>query len=119
MLDWQDGRCAICGHGQKVRPARRHLDHDHWTGLVRGYLCPNCNISEGVNAYDYEHPTVWSYYRQRPPVLILGIEIRYYNPRTGGYDIGEAERERRMFGEGGWAGWQKRGRVFGNGQLSL
>lgn len=36
------GDCAICGwHGHL------HWDHDHSTGLFRGWLCPSCNLALG------------------------------------------------------------------------
>lgn len=43
MLIEQDGLCAIC-YG--TEPAT-HLDHDHRTGTVRGWLCPRCNLGLG------------------------------------------------------------------------
>lgn len=36
------GPCEICG-----KDAKRHLDHDHETGLVRGFLCSGCNRALG------------------------------------------------------------------------
>lgn len=47
MWEWQDGRCAWCGHEDPVR--RLDADHCHMTGLVRGYLCRACNINESVS----------------------------------------------------------------------
>jgi len=40
-LDEQGGRCAIC----LCRPRTRVLavDHDHFTGALRGLLCGRCN----------------------------------------------------------------------------
>jgi hypothetical protein len=42
MLEAQGGGCFICG-----RPPREdislHVDHDHFTGQVRGILCFRCN----------------------------------------------------------------------------
>lgn len=77
LARWQDGRCAICG---KVRDLV--CDHDHATGLVRGWLCQSCNAREGAN----EDPdTIFARYRERPPSAILGLTIRYLNPVTGEY----------------------------------
>lgn len=44
MLDEQDGLCAGCGRdGVKL-----FVDHNHESGLVRGLLCPPCNLSLGL-----------------------------------------------------------------------
>ncbi|WP_107091840.1 endonuclease domain-containing protein [Streptomyces sp. XY533] len=75
LAAWQDGRCAICG---KVRDLV--CDHDHQTGLVRGWLCQSCNAGEGTH---HEGDTIFERYRQRPPAAILGITVRYLNPVTG------------------------------------
>lgn len=71
---WHNGMCAICGaseHGDLV------CDHDHETGLVRGYLCQSCNLLEARGEGRFTK------HRQRNPATILGIQIRYYSPFTG------------------------------------
>ena len=46
IYDQQNGDCAICGiHMHNLSDAC--LDHDHYSGLVRGVLCRNCNGIEG------------------------------------------------------------------------
>lgn len=77
MRKWQDGRCAICGR-------RRNLveDHDHATGLVRGYLCGGCNTQEGI--YRSED-TLFGRYRQRHPASMLDLRIRYWDLIRGEY----------------------------------
>lgn len=82
---WQDGRCAICG---KVRDLV--CDHNHETGLVRGWLCQSCNTAEGTNR---EPDTIFARYRERPPAAILGVTARYLNPVTGEYATPGAARE--------------------------
>jgi Recombination endonuclease VII len=74
MDNWQAGRCATCGHV-------RHLveDHDHETGLVRGWLCRRCNTAEGLNPYSGR---LWREYRERNPASICGVSERYWNPLT-------------------------------------
>jgi len=54
-LEWYDGElvkyvaCPICG--STVKP---HLDHNHITGRVREFICPNCNKALGLLAEDPE-----------------------------------------------------------------
>jgi len=38
-----DGMCQLC----ERRPAKC-LDHDHETGVFRGWLCTRCNVALGV-----------------------------------------------------------------------
>lgn len=45
-----DGRCGICRKGE-TRTRRLSLDHDHKTGVIRGFLCSRCNLALG-NAGD-------------------------------------------------------------------
>jgi hypothetical protein len=82
---WQDGRCAICG---KVRDLV--CDHDHETGLVRGWLCRSCNTTEGTN---HEPGTIFARYRERPPAAIIGVTARYLHPVTGEYATPGRSRE--------------------------
>jgi hypothetical protein len=46
ILNSQDNRCSICK--QNFTSNRfTHLDHNHTTGVVRGYLCNTCNLGIG------------------------------------------------------------------------
>lgn len=51
LLDTQKGKCGICFDELPTMAAanqkRLHLDHDHSTGDVRGFLCGNCNTALG------------------------------------------------------------------------
>jgi hypothetical protein len=76
---WQDGRCAVCG----VRGMHLAEDHDHVSGLVRGYLCRSCNTREGLNREENASP--FARYRVKHPTTILGLELRYWDPFTKDY----------------------------------
>lgn len=70
-------RCAICGLlGNEIE------DHDHETGLVRGWLCVGCNVREGRTGGT---DNVFGRYRSRYPYMILGIREPYsgYGWRDG------------------------------------
>lgn len=41
----QNFTCAVCP--QKLTVMTGRLDHDHYTGIIRGVLCNNCNGIEG------------------------------------------------------------------------
>lgn len=38
-------KCELCGNASN---RALHLDHDHSTGLFRGWLCSNCNLAIGL-----------------------------------------------------------------------
>jgi hypothetical protein len=66
---WQGGECAVCG-----QPNAHTLDHDHETGLVRGWLCQSCNWQEPGGADRFLR------YRVTNPASMLGLQIRYVGP---------------------------------------
>lgn len=70
---WQAGRCAMCG----VTGVHLSEDHDHVSGLVRGHLCRRCNTREGMYGGE-DNP--FGRYRAKHPTLILGLELRYWDP---------------------------------------
>lgn len=41
----QGGKCAVCDTVLTFRQA--HLDHNHSTGQIRGFLCRACNLTVG------------------------------------------------------------------------
>lgn len=51
MLKEQDGKCKICLEpfvaADTQNGGRLHIDHKHKTLIVRGLLCPNCNLMLG------------------------------------------------------------------------
>lgn len=52
MLASQNGKCAICGNGEKMRirgvGTALAVDHCHSTGKIRGLLCVSCNRALGL-----------------------------------------------------------------------
>lgn len=95
---WQAGRCAICGGaGAGV------TDHDHATGLVRGYLCHRCNILEGLRP-----GAPFDQYRERHPTAILGLTIRYRDPFTGEHAAPLRERRADRWKDNAAAGLSKK-----------
>lgn len=73
LTAWHGRRCAVCG----VRHLPLVDDHDHDSGLIRGLLCRRCN---GKEPHDNG---LFRKYRERPPTQILGIRLRYWDPRHG------------------------------------
>jgi hypothetical protein len=68
LSDWQRGRCAACGTACDSLV----LDHDHYTALVRGYLCPSCNVAEGQQGNGR-----WRAWRRCPASVLLRIVVQY------------------------------------------
>lgn len=46
-LKAQDSKCAICGVELSQSGHGTHLDHCHKTGIIRAFLCTNCNRGLG------------------------------------------------------------------------
>jgi Recombination endonuclease VII len=67
LIEWQRGRCAICGTSER----ELLLDHDHDTGLIRGLLCGSCNCREGWNSSN-----AVGLYRHMPPAFLLDMQIK-------------------------------------------
>lgn len=96
LKSWQAGRCAVCGRVPGLAHPRLAEDHDHRTGLVRGWLCRSCNSLEGRRTGG-----VWAAYRERHPAQILGVRIYYVgytwtdrwwnNPTLARYLTGDPE----------------------------
>lgn len=47
MFNTQSGKCAGCGDNLGSNDVRIHVDHNHYTGDVRGLLCQGCNNALG------------------------------------------------------------------------
>jgi len=47
MLESQNNKCKICNNIFETS-VKTHIDHDHFTGKVRGILCQKCNHGLGM-----------------------------------------------------------------------
>lgn len=80
LVRWHDGRCGLCGKPEAARKNRgtapRGLseDHDHATGMTRGFLCRWCNLHEGACSRPECACAAW---RERPAVDVLGVRIEH------------------------------------------
>ena len=81
--EWQRHYCAICGD-----PHSRTVDHDHYTGLIRGILCGGCNRAEGSSG----HP-IYQKYRERHPASMLGIYAQCDDPDSARAPFGCLTKE--------------------------
>jgi hypothetical protein len=70
FVQYHQGRCALCGRAQELV-----VDHDHWSGLIRGLLCWGCNGTEGREWTT--GVTAFAGYRRRHPAAILGYREPY------------------------------------------
>jgi hypothetical protein len=76
LQQWQAGRCALCGTTDRSLVE----DHDHATGLTRGYLCHSCNTREG-----FRRGILYVKYREVHPTRLLDLNIRYFDSFRGEY----------------------------------
>lgn len=74
LWEWQDNRCGICGYLYDLV-----LDHDHDTGLLRGYLCRSCNRREGLG---HDAPAFVAWREGVNSAALLGIREVYIDPFT-------------------------------------
>ena len=66
----QKGACAICGLIEPENPTRAqkmHIDHNHETGEIRGFLCPACNKGLGYFRDVPERLEAAATYLRNPP----------------------------------------------------
>lgn len=68
---WQRGACAACGSVEALS-----IDHDHWCGMVRGFLCWTCNGGTGSPGGPAQDGPLGCY-RQRHPAGHFGLKIPY------------------------------------------
>ena len=58
-------RCQVCNKWCKKS---LHLDHDHKTGMVRGWLCISCNVALGHVHDSLDILKKLISYLKRPPI---------------------------------------------------
>jgi hypothetical protein len=81
LVEWHAGRCAVCGRREGGTPWLLQYDHEHRRqgdqrrGLLRGLLCPSCNMRERYGGLLFDA------YRRRPPAVILNIEVPYWSAK--------------------------------------
>ena len=71
LLAYQDHLCAICGC-PLATAIGAHLDHDHKTGRVRGFLCGACNTK--LAFWERRIPE-FAVYRSQPPASLIGLDL--------------------------------------------
>ena len=69
MAKWHRERCAVCG---MRRPYNLINDHDHETGLIRGFLCRSCNTLES-----HGNQIIFDRYRLVCPAMVFGLKYPY------------------------------------------
>lgn len=105
LREWHDGRCGIC---DKVKVLV--LDHDHRTGLARGYLCIGCNTAEGIAKGPRD---IYARWRARPATEVLALRFAYQpgkNPAAPNLDHQGGPLFNHSFSYSSWphAPYQKR-----------
>jgi hypothetical protein len=62
----QDNKCAICD--QELNDQNFHVDHDHKSGIIRGLLCPSCNV--GLGHYESKKKLFEQYLKTAPERMV-------------------------------------------------
>jgi hypothetical protein len=72
-FDHNGNKCEACGWvGSGEIRGRVYIDHDHATGLFRGFLCSPCNLMAGISKDQEDRLLlVAEYLRSRPSEKIL------------------------------------------------
>jgi hypothetical protein len=84
----QNFKCAICRKDIEDFSGKKifHVDHDHFSGEVRGLLCPHCNSMVGFS-------------EDSPETLLSAAEYLMNPPGYVKLDIGKAADKRTMEGK--------------------
>lgn len=78
--DRQDSRCAIClikedSFNGMGKYKMLYIDHDHVTNLVRGLLCPSCNLLLGAAKDNPDILEKAATYLRNPPGVVDGDSL--------------------------------------------
>lgn len=80
----QNHRCAICRSDDSGGSGQFHLDHDHTTGALRGFLCSRCNQGLGRFRDDptlFEAAVAYLLRHRAEPVVIPPDMSPWHPPR--------------------------------------
>lgn len=64
------GNCHVCGLSEKDHGKKLNLDHDHESGVLRGWLCNRCNLAAGLLCDSPDRMRALAEYIERTTVLI-------------------------------------------------
>lgn len=79
LRDWHEQRCAYCGWQAHIFDT----DHDHATGVIRGFLCRGCNLLIGKFPEPIDFGPYWEWMSGNTPAERFGIQDVYLKPQTG------------------------------------
>lgn len=79
LRDWHEYRCAYCGYEAHILDT----DHDHDTGIIRGYLCRGCNLLIGKIPTPVDYAPFWAWMTGTTPAERFGIREVYLRPQSG------------------------------------
>lgn len=95
LIDETGPRCAVCR-----RCWATVIDHDHLTGLVRGYICTSCN--NNVDHCTHASGCMFAEYLNDPPATQLALEHpnhKAFQRRRGHFHDGRVEHFNRLVAE--------------------
>src|SRR5262245_30469675 len=77
LREVQGDQCGICGR-RAAAADTFHLDHDHTTGMIRGYLCRVSNLAEGRHGDQCAQPELCPTctWRMTPAVTWVGWTVQ-------------------------------------------
>jgi len=89
FVAFHGGRCAVCDSAENDLV----VDHEHWTGLVRGLVCNGCNVIEG--SWRADELPLFTRYRRRHPAALLDY-FESYKPGSVSHIVIALDRRERI-----------------------